>query len=275
MTLQLLHSEFPYIWGKFYFIFYQCGAKPKAIDDRCDRHLVGLARGECMRSVLWKKPHRLSRQRLLSWGRTTCPGRGCSAEAALPVPAEAAQLKPHRLPRQRLLSWSRTACHWQRLLSCSLLPTPAYGTYYAFNQRSFLKSQWNWASALVNPCCLSGYYIKFRLVSWTFLILHVLFLYSKYSCSLMERPLDQTWISYCLSMDVCTAQMKGRWESNLNVWFPFMYSQKWKCYFQNKILMFSLTVPTLIYMREINIFPGSVCLFCCWEICGPILEICI
>ena len=25
MTLQLLHSEFPYIWGKFYFIFYQCG----------------------------------------------------------------------------------------------------------------------------------------------------------------------------------------------------------------------------------------------------------
>ncbi len=24
MTLQLLHSEFPYIWGKFDFIFYQC-----------------------------------------------------------------------------------------------------------------------------------------------------------------------------------------------------------------------------------------------------------
>ncbi len=24
MTLQLLHYEFPYIWGKFYFIFYQC-----------------------------------------------------------------------------------------------------------------------------------------------------------------------------------------------------------------------------------------------------------
>ena len=25
MTLQLLHSEFPYIWVKFYFLFYQCG----------------------------------------------------------------------------------------------------------------------------------------------------------------------------------------------------------------------------------------------------------
>ncbi len=24
MTLQLLHSEFPYIWGKFNFLFYQC-----------------------------------------------------------------------------------------------------------------------------------------------------------------------------------------------------------------------------------------------------------
>ncbi len=24
MTFQLLHSEFPYIWGKFYFLFYQC-----------------------------------------------------------------------------------------------------------------------------------------------------------------------------------------------------------------------------------------------------------
>jgi hypothetical protein len=23
--------------------------------------------------------------------------------------------------------------------------------------------------------------------------------------------------------------MKGRWESNINVWFPFMYSQKWNC----------------------------------------------
>ncbi len=26
MTLQLLHSEFPYIWGKFDFLFYQCSS---------------------------------------------------------------------------------------------------------------------------------------------------------------------------------------------------------------------------------------------------------
>jgi hypothetical protein len=52
-----------------------------------------------------------------------------------------------------------------------------------------------------------------------------------------------------------------------------MYSQKWNCYFQNRILMFCLPVPTLIYLWEIYIFPGSVCLFCCREIFGPILGI--
>ncbi len=67
--------------------------------------------------------------------------------------------------------------------------------------------------------------------------------------------------------------MKGRWKSNINVWFPFMDSQKWNCYFQNRIIMFCLPVPTLIFLWEIHIFPGSVCLFCCREICGPILGI--
>ncbi len=53
-------------------------------------------------------------------------------------------------------------------------------------------------------------------------------------------------------------QMKGRWESNINVWFPFMYSQKWNCYFQNRIIMFRLPVPTLIDLWEIYI--SRICL---------------
>ncbi len=61
-------------------------------------------------------------------------------------------------------------------------------------------------------------------------------------------------------------QMKGLWESNINVCFPFMYSQKWNCYFQNRIIIFCLPVPTLVYLWEIYIFPGSVCLFCCRKI---------
>ncbi len=73
----------------------------------------------------------------------------------------------------------------------------------------------------------------------------------------------------CLS----SLQRMGRWESNINVWFPFIYSQKWNCYFQNRIIMFCLPVPSRIYLWEIYLFPGSVCLFCCMEICGLILGI--
>ncbi len=71
-------------------------------------------------------------------------------------------------------------------------------------------------------------------------------------------------------------QMKVRWESNINVWFPFMYSQKWTerpHYFQNRIIMFCLPFPTVIYLWEVYIFPGSVCLFCSSQICEPILRI--
>ena len=40
------------------------------------------------------------------------------------------------------------------------------------------------------------------------------------------------------SMHLATLQMKGRWVSNINVWFPFMYSPKWNCYFQNRIIVY-------------------------------------
>jgi hypothetical protein len=36
---------------------------------------------------------------------------------------------------------------------------------------------------------------------------------------------------------ISQVQMKDRWESNINVWFPFMYSQIWNCYFQNRLIM--------------------------------------
>jgi hypothetical protein len=64
-----------------------------------------------------------------------------------------------------------------------------------------------------------------------------------------------------------TLQMKDRWECLV----PIYVSQKWNCYFQNRIKMFCLPVPTLIYLWEIYIFPRSVYLLFCREICGPIL----
>ncbi len=44
-------------------------------------------------------------------------------------------------------------------------------------------------------------------------------------------------------------------------------------YFQNRIIMFCLPITTLVYLWEIYIFPGLVCLFCSRQIYGPILGI--
>ena len=75
-------------------------------------------------------------------------------------------------------------------------------------------------------------------------------------------------------------QMKGQWESNINVHtvpkIGFMYSQKWNCaprHFQNRIIMFCLPISTFMYLWAIYIFPGSACLFCCSQIGRPILGI--
>jgi hypothetical protein len=65
------------------------------------------------------------------------------------------------------------------------------------------------------------------------------------------------------------------WESNINVWIPHLCIPRNEtvqpCDFQNRIRMFCLPISTLIYLWEIYIFPGSVCLFCCNQLCGPIL----
>jgi hypothetical protein len=53
---------------------------------------------------------------------------------------------------------------------------------------------------------------------------------------------------------------------------PIYVFPEMKLLFQNRIKIFCLVVPSLIYLREIYIFPESVWLFCCSEIYGPILE---
>ncbi len=54
--------------------------------------------------------------------------------------------------------------------------------------------------------------------------------------------------SAALTVTHLALQMKGRWESNINVWLPFMYSQKWNCYYQNRFILFCLPVPSFIYL---------------------------
>ncbi len=59
-------------------------------------------------------------------------------------------------------------------------------------------------------------------------------------------------------------QMRGWWESNINVWFPFMYSRKWNCYFRNRIIIFCLSVPIhsnicvrLIYFQDRSAYSAA------------------
>ncbi len=67
-------------------------------------------------------------------------------------------------------------------------------------------------------------------------------------------------------------QMKGRWESNINVWFQWNETE---CllYFQNRIIMLSPPISKLMYLWAIYTFHGSDCLFCCSQIGRPILGI--
>ncbi len=49
MTLQQLHSEFPYIWGKFDFLFYQCRLSAPESRRQHDKHLCEWL------SFIWKR----------------------------------------------------------------------------------------------------------------------------------------------------------------------------------------------------------------------------
>jgi hypothetical protein len=76
--------------------------------------------------------------------------------------------------------------------------------------------------------------------------------------------------AYHLLVSGCTAN-EGPVKIKYNC--PIYVFPEWNCYFHNRIIMFCLLVPTLIYLWEIYIFPGSVCQFCCRKICGLILGI--
>jgi hypothetical protein len=81
------------------------------------------------------------------------------------------------------------------------------------------------------------------------------------------------WVrSEHVTQEMYALQMKGCWES----WFPFMHSQKWNCpatlFPKQNYNVLSPNSYTHISVGDLY-FLGSVCLFCCSQICGPILGI--
>jgi hypothetical protein len=87
---------------------------------------------------------------------------------------------------------------------------------------------------------------------------------------LLHSEFPYIWGKFDFLFYQCTLQMKGRWESNINAWFRFMYIPRNETarphYFQNIIIMFCLPIFTFMYLWAIYIFPGPVCLLGCSKI---------
>jgi hypothetical protein len=71
-------------------------------------------------------------------------------------------------------------------------------------------------------------------------------------------------------------QMKGRWESNINVWFPFMYSHKWNCAAslfpeQNYNVLSPSFYTHIISVDRFMYFQDRSVYFAAAKLCGHIL----
>ncbi len=73
-----------------------------------------------------------------------------------------------------------------------------------------------------------------RYLALLLLLIYVRLGHTKYRAVTVDKTQQTpcTHVPVCNSLPVCVRmkgyilQMKGRWEFNINVWFPFMYSQK-------------------------------------------------
>ncbi len=96
-----------------------------------------------------------------------------------------------------------------------------------------------------------------RLYSWRGLAPHGdVRLFMRRSCSwIREAVIFDRWELADRGHEL---QMRGWWESNINVWFRFMYFQKRNCGLvisKNRIIMFCFPISTFMYLVP----PQSVC----------------
>ncbi len=91
-------------------------------------------------------------------------------------------------------------------------------------------------------------------------------------CETWPTYLARTW-SWHGAMQSRTHCKEGPMRIQHKCLVPIYVFPEIKLLFPNTLIMFCLPVPTLIYLWDIYIFPGLVCLFCCREICGLILGI--
>ncbi len=92
---------------------------------------------------------------------------------------------------------------------------------------------------------------------------------------LLTHHLKET-VAWDLYQSIVYTANEGPWESNINVWFPFMHSQKWNCYFQNRIIMLCLPqcLHSYISVRDLYISKDRSSYSSAGRyVCGPILGI--
>ncbi len=176
MTFQLHHSEFPYLWGKFCFLFYQCANLSFGGWNESTRFV------NPRQSILWRWKYLCTATKnptsIFHFQERNCV-------ASVPIYTYMYLWAIYILPRS------------VHIFSCS---RPILGI------NKSLKDTWMWKLGLWPSNSFSGN------ICYEF---SASYLYSggqKVKCELTVEP---------------ALQMKGRWESNINIWFPFMYSQKW------------------------------------------------
>ncbi len=103
MTLQLLHSEFPYIWGKTDFLFYQCSSWRSRNDSDDSRDFTNGDRGSLVTAVIEDAIPLCSYCRQRRSFRNSSMCSGCSSSRII----GSRQKQSNRPQRERQLDHSR------------------------------------------------------------------------------------------------------------------------------------------------------------------------
>ncbi len=143
-------------------------------------------------------------------------------------------------------------------------------------------------------CCLTFSFVIFQSAFLYSLIFYLLyFMYRFRSCTPKIRPMNWLILFIFFKQPIITnnptsprrlvsaviipALKKGQWNSNINVWFRFMYSQKFICaaslFPKQNYNVLSVSFHIHVSVSDLYIPRISLPILCCSQICEPILRI--
>ena len=125
--------------------------------------------------------------------------------------------------------WAASTCSMLSLKSHALASLISVIPAYLFMSCIGRSDSWH-----VSHIFLTKHQWLSRYLALLLLLIYVRLGHTKYRAVTVDKTQQTpcTHVPVCNSLPVCVRmkgyilQMKGRWEFNINVWFPFMYSQK-------------------------------------------------